>query len=103
MPSGFYVLLRMFVRVDRVLLRLLETRVYHEFGTQYVVRETTDRRLNLTPTPSTSTMTTSTTNTTISTTHSTMNTARVSLVCDADQAAVVLPPGLPCIQHYVLF
>ena len=29
MPTGFFVLQRQFIRVDRVLIRLNETRLYH--------------------------------------------------------------------------
>ncbi|CAG8483095.1 443_t:CDS:2 [Ambispora gerdemannii] len=43
MPSGFFVLQRFFLRVDDVLFRLNETRVYHEFGTVYLIREYSSR------------------------------------------------------------
>jgi hypothetical protein len=43
MPSCFYILQRMFVRVDGVLLRLNETRIYHAFDTNHVLREYTSR------------------------------------------------------------
>ncbi|KAJ3283818.1 hypothetical protein HK104_010217 [Borealophlyctis nickersoniae] len=39
MPSCFLVLLRFFLRVDGVLFRVYDTRVYHQFGTEFVVRE----------------------------------------------------------------
>lgn len=43
MPSGFFVLLRSLVRVDGVLTRFTDTRVHHEFGKDYVLRETSVR------------------------------------------------------------
>lgn len=43
MPSCLFVLQRLFLRVDDVLLRMNDTRVYHEFGTPYLVREYTSR------------------------------------------------------------
>jgi len=39
MPSCFLVLLRFWLRVDGVLIRLRDTRVFHEFDTDYVLRE----------------------------------------------------------------
>ncbi|RKP39720.1 TIP41-like family-domain-containing protein [Dimargaris cristalligena] len=39
MPSGFFVLQRFLMRVDGVVFRLFDTRVYHEFGTSHVIRE----------------------------------------------------------------
>ena len=32
MPTSFFVLMRMFVRVDGVLMRVIDTRVYHRYG-----------------------------------------------------------------------
>ncbi|CAL1534867.1 unnamed protein product [Lymnaea stagnalis] len=43
MPSSFFVLLRFFVRVDKVLIRINDTRLYHEAGSNYVLREFTSR------------------------------------------------------------
>lgn len=43
MPSGFFILLRYFLRVDGVLLRINDTRLYHDFTTDYVLREYTSR------------------------------------------------------------
>ena len=43
MPSCFLILHRMFLRVDNVLFRINDTRIYHEFGSPYVVREYTSR------------------------------------------------------------
>ncbi|KAJ3107836.1 hypothetical protein HDU97_003184 [Phlyctochytrium planicorne] len=48
MPSCFLILLRYFLRVDDVLFRMNDTRVYHEFGTQHVIREYTSKETNFT-------------------------------------------------------
>ncbi|KAI9317461.1 TIP41-like family-domain-containing protein [Dichotomocladium elegans] len=39
MPSCFLVLQRLFLRVDDVLFRINDTRIYHTFGSPYVIRE----------------------------------------------------------------
>lgn len=39
MPSSFFILLRFYLRVDDVLVRINDTRVYHECGTNYILRE----------------------------------------------------------------
>jgi len=39
MPSSFYVLLRYWLRVDNVVLRAYDSRFYHEFNTNYILRE----------------------------------------------------------------
>jgi len=39
MKDSFYILLRDYVRVDEVTVRIMDTRVYHEFGTPYLLRE----------------------------------------------------------------
>nr|CAD7602406.1 unnamed protein product [Timema genevievae] len=43
MPSSFFILLRFFLRVDNVMLKVNDTRIYHEFGTDYVLREYTSK------------------------------------------------------------
>ena len=43
MPSGFFILQRFFMRVDGVLLRMNETRIYHSFEDTVVLREYTVR------------------------------------------------------------
>nr|CAG4647981.1 EOG090X07SL [Moina brachiata] len=43
MPSGFFVLLRFYLRVDDVLIRINDTRVYYEVEKSYVLREYTSR------------------------------------------------------------
>lgn len=39
MPSSFFILLRFFLRVDDVLVRINDTRVYHEAGTNFILQE----------------------------------------------------------------
>jgi len=39
MPSSFYILLRFWLRVDNVVLRAYDSRFYHEFNTNYILRE----------------------------------------------------------------
>ncbi|RKP27736.1 TIP41-like family-domain-containing protein [Syncephalis pseudoplumigaleata] len=43
MPSGFFILQRFFMRVDGVLLRMHETRIYHAFDEATILREYTVR------------------------------------------------------------
>ena len=43
MPTNFFILLRYFLRVDNVMLRVNDTRIYHEFGQRYLLREYTSR------------------------------------------------------------
>ncbi|KAI7872067.1 TIP41-like family-domain-containing protein [Spinellus fusiger] len=43
MPLCFLVLQRFFLRVDDVLFRIRDTRLYHEFGSKYLVREYTSK------------------------------------------------------------
>ena len=43
MPSCFFVLARLFVRVDRVFYRAFDTRVYHAFGAKVVLVESSRR------------------------------------------------------------
>ncbi|KAL1922334.1 uncharacterized protein VTP21DRAFT_9873 [Calcarisporiella thermophila] len=43
MPSCFFILQRFFLRVDDVLFKMNDTRVYHEFGTNSILREYTAR------------------------------------------------------------
>ncbi|XP_061484251.1 TIP41-like protein isoform X2 [Rhineura floridana] len=43
MPSSFFVLLRFFLRVDGVLIRMNDTRLYHEADKRYMLREYTSR------------------------------------------------------------
>lgn len=41
MPHSFFILARLFVRVDNVLFRICDVRIYHAFGSAEVVREST--------------------------------------------------------------
>lgn len=43
MPSCLFILLRFFLRVDDVLFRIYDTRIYHRFGTNTVIRECSTR------------------------------------------------------------
>jgi len=39
MPSCFFVLMRCYLRVDHVMVKSIDTRFFHEFGTEKVIRE----------------------------------------------------------------
>jgi type 2A phosphatase activator TIP41 len=39
MEDCWFVLLRSYVRIDYVCARILDTRIYHEFGTDYLLRD----------------------------------------------------------------
>lgn len=43
MPSGIFILHRFYLRVDDVLIRINDTRVYYEKGNDYILREYTSR------------------------------------------------------------
>ncbi|KAI9352172.1 TIP41-like family-domain-containing protein [Obelidium mucronatum] len=43
MPSCFLVLLRFFLRVDNVLFRIHDTRLFHDFNSEKIIRETSTR------------------------------------------------------------
>lgn len=43
MPSCFFILMRLFCRVDNVLIRVNDTRIYHEAGENYMLREFSSR------------------------------------------------------------
>lgn len=43
MPTSFFILLRYFLRIDNVMLRVNDTRIYHEFGDNYLLREFTSK------------------------------------------------------------
>lgn len=47
MPTFFFILARFFLRVDGVLLRVYDTRYYHRFGTDVLVRETSSKEARL--------------------------------------------------------
>lgn len=39
MPHSFFILYRLFLRVDNVLFRMYDIRIFHAFGTDEVIRE----------------------------------------------------------------
>ena len=39
MEDCFFVLLRSFIRVDHVMVRILDTRIYHEFSSSIIIRD----------------------------------------------------------------
>lgn len=39
MPSCFFILMRFWLRIDNVLFRNQDVRIYHEFGKNYLIRE----------------------------------------------------------------
>ena len=43
MPSGFFCLLRFYLRVDSTLVRVNDVRIYHPAGSGHLVREITER------------------------------------------------------------
>lgn len=43
MPTSFYVLQRFFLRVDDVVLRVFDTRIYHEIENTFLIREYTEK------------------------------------------------------------
>lgn len=43
MPTSFFVLMRFFLRVDGVLIRINDTRLYHEAGKSFMLREFSSR------------------------------------------------------------
>lgn len=43
MPSGFFVLLRFFLRVDNTLIRVIDTRLYYDITKPYFLREYSER------------------------------------------------------------
>lgn len=44
MPNAIFVLSRFFLRVDNVLFRIFDVRLYHEFGSSEILRETRGRQ-----------------------------------------------------------
>lgn len=43
MPSGFFILLRFFLRVDDVLIRINDTRFHYEIENDYILKEYTSK------------------------------------------------------------
>jgi len=46
MQDCFFILLRNYIRIDGVIIRLIETRIYHESGTKHLVRENSYREID---------------------------------------------------------
>lgn len=47
MPSFLFILARFFLRIDGVLIRIYDTRYFHRFGSEVVIRETVAKEANL--------------------------------------------------------
>jgi len=47
MPSGFFILLRFFLRVDDVLVRINDTRFHYEIDNNYILKEYTSKEANV--------------------------------------------------------
>lgn len=47
MPSSLFILARFYLRVDGVLARINDTRIYHELSRRYILREYTNREAKL--------------------------------------------------------
>lgn len=45
--DSFYILCRYFLRVDQVFVRYFDTRIYHEFGQDYLLREQSNHESNI--------------------------------------------------------
>lgn len=43
MGDCFFGLIRSYLRIDDVLIRLLDTRIYHDFKTDFILRDFTHR------------------------------------------------------------
>ena len=43
MPNSFYILQRFFLRVDNVVIRTYDTRIHHEAGRNYLIREYSEK------------------------------------------------------------
>jgi len=41
MPGCFFILMKFFLRIDHVLFRTMDTRIFHEYNTNYILREYT--------------------------------------------------------------
>lgn len=47
MSFGFFILCRYFLRVDDLIVRIKDTRLYHEFQNNYILRESNTKQANL--------------------------------------------------------
>lgn len=43
MPSGFFILLRYFLRIDNVMIRINDTRFHYEIENDYILKEYTSK------------------------------------------------------------
>lgn len=46
MPSSFFILLRYFLRIDNIMVRVNDTRIFHDFSSNYILREYTNKESN---------------------------------------------------------
>lgn len=47
MKDCFYILMRYFLRVDNIMARVQDVRIFHEFGQEYMLREFSRRESSL--------------------------------------------------------
>ena len=47
MESCFFILCRCFVRVDNVIIRILDNRIFHKFETNYLIKESCFKESNI--------------------------------------------------------
>lgn len=47
MKSYFFILLRFFLRVDNVVVRILDNRIFHDYSTNYMLREYTHKQSSI--------------------------------------------------------
>ena len=43
MPSGFFCLMRFYLRVDATLIRVIDTRLHHQVDDNFILREYSER------------------------------------------------------------
>lgn len=43
MKDCFFLLMRSYIRIDLEIVRILDTRIFHEFGTDFVIRDFTHK------------------------------------------------------------
>lgn len=51
MRDSFFILLRYFLRVDKILCRIVDTRIFHELGQGFMLRERSEREASLASDP----------------------------------------------------
>lgn len=47
MPSGYFILLRFFLRVDNVMIKMNDTRFHYEIENNYILKEFTSREAKI--------------------------------------------------------